>query len=447
MSHAVKYRAAPSAPQQAASARRGAPGHKASRRGKSAGRAAARLEAMESGEQLWKKILAWCTLICAPGAALLLLAFVWQINGALEPAGPADSAPVSRNSSPARPGRAIYAANSSSSDKTAKNRLTFLQQPRQAGPNSGPDHKNRAYGSNMRFLHTGLVYSSFLVLIATLCIALLLARLMARDKHRRRAWQSLQVMADTTIENRVRHRTAHLTKACHLAEKERQRVEVLLQDTSHRVGNSLATVSSLLGLQLRQCPDKQVQKALLSARDRIQAISAAHRRLRLGEDMETASAGEFLSAVVHDIENGLTAAQRRHITISSRFEPCFLPARDVTTLGIILGELVTNAVKHAFPDNKQGKISVSFGRGTGKTLRLIVEDNGIGLPPAANPGAISGQAAAQQGLGRLIVSQLAAQFNTRPHYSGAAKGGSRVIIPLLNSSTGHNKTAVKKAAA
>ncbi|KAA6204987.1 MAG: sensor histidine kinase [Candidatus Tokpelaia sp.] len=453
--HATKYRAAQRTPQPVPAAYNAAGfatgRDKKAQFGKAGKHAGSKRvtagQALESGEKLWKKIIAWCILVCAPGAAMALLVFVWQLNGALEHVTAADTGPVAQNTAltPLLRDKSAAAANKPSD--VAGNRLTFIQRPPMA---AGQTRQNRAYSADLRFLHTGLIYSSFLVLIASLCIALLLVRFMVRDKHRRHAYQTLLANSDTALESRVRHRTAHLAKARHLAEKERQRAELLLQDTSHRVGNSLATISSLLGLQLRQCHDKQGQKALLSARDRIQTISAAHRRLRLGRDMETASVGEFLSAVIHDIENGLSAAQRRHITIESRFEPCFLPARDVTTLGIILGELVINAVKHAFPDGRRGKITVTFGKLNGKSLHLIVEDDGIGLPPAlrlAKTAEYEQKGEPGQGLGRLIISQLAAQFNARPQFSNSAKGGSRIIIPLLNSQAENKKFAAKKAAA
>src|SRR5690606_7440274 len=81
----------------------------------------------------------------------------------------------------------------------------------------------------------------------------------------------------------------------------RQRVEALLQDTNHRVGNSLATVSSLLALQVMRSRSDEVRDALEAARLRVHAIASAHRRLRLGDDLESASASEFLTAVIEDI--------------------------------------------------------------------------------------------------------------------------------------------------
>src|SRR5690606_27952088 len=99
--------------------------------------------------------------------------------------------------------------------------------------------------------------------------------------------QSALLSEKELLEQRVSERTAELEKERAIAERERQRVEILLQDSNHRIGNSLATVSSLLGLQLRQTRSEEARSALSAARDRVQTVSTAHRRLRLGEDMES----------------------------------------------------------------------------------------------------------------------------------------------------------------
>ena len=83
----------------------------------------------------------------------------------------------------------------------------------------------------------------------------------------------------------MRERTLEAEEARRHAERERERVEALLQDTNHRIGNSLATVSSLLGLQLTRTKSDEVRKALEAAQSRVQAIASGHRRLRLGPDL------------------------------------------------------------------------------------------------------------------------------------------------------------------
>jgi two-component sensor histidine kinase/CHASE3 domain sensor protein len=221
------------------------------------------------------------------------------------------------------------------------------------------------------------------------------------------------------LDARVRERTQELEEARQHAENERQRVEALLQDASHRIGNSLATVSSLLGLQLLRSNSDDVRLALESARSRVHAIAAAHRRLRLGHDMETASTDDFLQAVLEDLASTISSAD--NIALSGNIAPIVISARDATTLGILLSELVTNAIKHAFPERSGGVIEVELGRLDGVPT-LTVSDDGHGPSSSANPG--------EGGLGSVIIKQLASQFGGTPSYEARPEGGLKVCIPL-----------------
>lgn len=226
------------------------------------------------------------------------------------------------------------------------------------------------------------------------------------------------------LEAHVQERTRAVEEAREHAERERQRVEALLQDTNHRIGNSLATVSSLLGLQLMRSKSDEVRQALEAARSRVHAIASAHRRLRLGDDLETASADEFLDAVLEDIAS--TVSDPKAVALVGRIDPIVISARDATTVGILVGELVTNALKHAFPDGRAGTITVSLKRDDAGVPVLAVSDDGVGLPQDGEAG--------ESGLGSVIVKQLSNQFGGVPDYSAAGGGGLvvRVSLPGLD---------------
>ncbi|MDB5613160.1 MAG: Two-component sensor histidine kinase, contains HisKA and HATPase domain, partial [Devosia sp.] len=228
------------------------------------------------------------------------------------------------------------------------------------------------------------------------------------------------VRENEKLEAHVMERTQALDEARIHAEQERQRAEALLQDASHRIGNSLATVSSLLGLQLLRTKSEEVRAALESARSRVHAIASAHRRLRLGHDLGIASADEFLEAVLEDIAK--TASDSKAITITGEFDPIVVGARDATTIGILAAELVTNALKHGFPDGRVGTIAVSLKPGTNGVPVLMVMDDGIGPP--------EGQSLGEGGLGSVIIAQLANQFGGAPHYERRPAGGLSVSVPM-----------------
>jgi two-component sensor histidine kinase/CHASE3 domain sensor protein len=227
------------------------------------------------------------------------------------------------------------------------------------------------------------------------------------------------------LESRVRERTVELEEARMHAERERARVEALLQDTNHRIGNSLATVSSLLGLQVGRTKSEEVKAALEAAQNRVQAIASGHRRLRLGADLETTNAAEFLQAVVEDLQE--TQVGGRSIVLETKVEPLTIQARDATTIGIVVGELVINALKHAFPAGAAGKIITSLTNDSVNGPMLVVEDDGAGFAP---------DAAVSEGLGAMIIRQLAVQFGGEPAYEKPEHGGTRVVLKLPNLAVG-----------
>jgi two-component sensor histidine kinase/CHASE3 domain sensor protein len=220
------------------------------------------------------------------------------------------------------------------------------------------------------------------------------------------------------LEAHVRARTLEAEEARAHAERERARLETLLQDTNHRIGNSLATVSSLLGLQLARSGSDEVRSALEAAQNRVQAIASAHRRLRLGADLESTEASDFLADVVADIASTQTADVK--VALETDVEPMVIPARDATTIGIVVSELVTNALKHAFPAGRAGTIRVVFRRIDGVPV-LSVEDDGIGMTGEPS----------QTGLGALIIRQLARQFGGEEQSYTPRDGGGTVVTVQL----------------
>lgn len=296
--------------------------------------------------------------------------------------------------------------------------------------------ERNAHIDTMRYWMTA---ASVVALISGAFLAFLLFSRFQRTVRALFEGQSVLLSQNELLEEHVRERTAELEHERAIAERERKRVEILLQDSNHRIGNSLATVSSLLGLQLRQTRSEEARAALSAARDRVQTVSTAHRRLRLGEDMESTRIDEFLETVIEDIRHAI--GEDRKISFETDLAPLDLKARDVTTIGIILGELVTNAIKHAFKGQQEGTISVSFkdDAKTGVPL-LIVQDNGIGFQHHD-----AASAKEQTGLGTLVVEQLCMQFGEKPEYSVCENGSGTKVTVRLSGLTEHDKDFIDKA--
>ncbi|WP_407950178.1 sensor histidine kinase [Parvibaculum sp.] len=263
---------------------------------------------------------------------------------------------------------------------------------------------------------------------AALVLAILSIRLTLRAFATMASRKEELARLNEELEARVQERTRELEKAREMAEAEagraeyeRGRVELLLREVTHRVGNNLAMVSSLLRMQQAKLDDEGARAALETARGRIQTISTAQRRLRLDDDLQSTRADILLEAVVSDLADaGLDDSA---IVLSGNFEPLTVASRDATTLAVVLGELVSNAIKHAFEGRDSGTISVSFAV-TGGVPVMAVEDDGIGFDEAEDA------AARRSGLGSMIIENLSRQYGGEIRRWKNEAGGTSIHILL-----------------
>lgn len=269
-------------------------------------------------------------------------------------------------------------------------------------------------------------------LIGALCASLVLAILsfqLTRHQFATVTSKRDQLIAlNEELEARVRERTQELEIAreraeaeTNRAEYERGRVELLLREVTHRVGNNLAMVSSLLRMQQAKLDDDAARSAIETARGRIQTISTAQRRLRLGDDLQSTAVDGLLEAVVSDLAD--SALDGTAISISGHFDPLVVSARDATTLAVVLGELISNAIKHAFDGRESGTIRASFTIGSNHIPCMVVEDDGIGLDP-------SDDSKRRSGLGSMIIESLSRQYGGEIEKRTNEHGGTSIIIRL-----------------
>jgi two-component sensor histidine kinase len=277
-----------------------------------------------------------------------------------------------------------------------------------------------------------LTVASISSLGGALILAYILASRTKRYVRKLTEGQSTLLSEKSQLEEMVQLRTAELEKAMLLAKRERARVETLLQDSDHRIGNSLATVSSVLGIQMRDVSSEEIRAALGAARDRIQTISSAHRRLRLGKDHETVRADEYLPEIIADLKE--SHIHDRDIRINAHFEQIDLSSRDATTLGIVIGELTMNAIKHAFPHNRAGSIKIDLEHDADGIIALTIGDDGVGMQKKREKRA--------SGLGSVIVTQLSQQFGGEVNYAANENGGTLVTVtfPSLHSAGNPEET-------
>lgn len=189
-----------------------------------------------------------------------------------------------------------------------------------------------------------------------------------------------------------------------------ERLKTLLKEVNHRVANSLQLVSALVRLQAGVVADEAAKAALLDTQRRIQAVAQVHRRLYTSEMVEEVEMGDYLAALVEDLQK--TYAEG-HCRLTLAAEPLALATDQAVSLGVIVNELVTNAVKYAYPTGK-GEVRIILARDGGETAILTVEDDGVGMP-AEQP--VHGT-----GLGAKVIAAMAQSLKSAlvldPDHSG-----------------------------
>lgn len=182
--------------------------------------------------------------------------------------------------------------------------------------------------------------------------------------------------------------------------------ETLLKEVHHRIKNNMNTMISLLSLQSRACKDgDDAVQALQDAMGRLQSMSTLYDKLYRGEDLQSLSLADYLPTLVREIVATFPGGEA--VELAFKVEDIRLGTRQLPLVGIIVNELVTNAMKYAFPGGKGGTLTVSaYGRKS--RLVLMVEDDGVGLPAGFDAGNSGGFGL---GLIQILAKQLDASLS------------------------------------
>jgi two-component system, sensor histidine kinase PdtaS len=192
--------------------------------------------------------------------------------------------------------------------------------------------------------------------------------------------------------------------------------ELLLVDINHRVKNHLLSVTALLRLSQKQVTDLKAREALDEAAGRISVLGKVYTRLHLGEHATVVRSKDFLDSLCDDLRAGVVA--QRPIALRTDMEDVDLASSQAVPLGLIVNELLENALKYAFPDERPGVITVKFAR-DGEHYCLSVADDGVGRPVDAAPGG-----------GTRLIRSLAQQLGGTLREGGPPGTRVEVAFPL-----------------
>ncbi|HEY0330570.1 MAG TPA: response regulator [Rhodopseudomonas sp.] len=186
--------------------------------------------------------------------------------------------------------------------------------------------------------------------------------------------------------------------------------EVLLREVNHRVGNSLQIIASLLHLQASSSKQADVKAALTNAMGRVAAVAQVHRRLYTSHDLKSVLLNQYLEALLEDLRRSAEGNRMSRLTLKS--EAVEIDPDRAVAIGIIVNELVMNAVKYAYPDGA-GPIHVEL-HADGDDVELSISDDGVGLNVKVNPDST--------GMGQRIVNAMASKLEAAverdPNHSG-----------------------------
>ena len=189
------------------------------------------------------------------------------------------------------------------------------------------------------------------------------------------------------LEVAVTERTLDLTRAKEQIELQAEELrnsldekEVLLREVHHRVKNNLQVITSLLNLQSFRVKDPDTKALFKECHDRINSMTMIHERLYQSDDLSEIDLSTYLENISTQLARSYNADNRK-IRLNINVEDVRLGLDQAIPSGLIVNELVSNALKHAFTDRNSGEIDIEFSK-TDSTYTLSVSDNGKGLPDA-----------------------------------------------------------------
>jgi PAS domain S-box-containing protein len=198
--------------------------------------------------------------------------------------------------------------------------------------------------------------------------------------------------------------------------------EVLLKEIHHRVKNNFQVTSSLLKLQSAHLADEAARAMFTAAQGRIRSMALVHEKLYQAGDLSRIDFTDYVRSLARLLYGSLGVDASR-IELEVQGDTVFLPVDTAVPCGLLTNELVSNCIKHAFPDQRSGRIHIVVTREEGNLAIVEVSDDGVGIAP--------GRAAQSDTLGLELVRTLARQLDAALDIGDRTGGGTseRLRVP------------------
>ena len=196
--------------------------------------------------------------------------------------------------------------------------------------------------------------------------------------------------------------------SCFVLREALREKELLIREVHHRVKNNLQVISSLLSLQGRASMSPEGQRACEESQLRIKSIALIHELLYRSENMSRIEARDYLQKLGTKLLSAFSIGQRVALTVEA--EGIFIDLDHAVPFGLVVNELMTNAMKHAFPNQRRGTIQVRLRLIAGGRLHLDFSDDGVGLAADIDP-------LVSNSLGFRLIGSLVQQLDGRASFS------------------------------
>jgi len=199
--------------------------------------------------------------------------------------------------------------------------------------------------------------------------------------------------------------------------KDLEEKKILLKEVHHRVKNNMQVISSMLKLQSRYIEDEKSLELFVNSQDRVKSMAMIHERIYKSPDLASVNFDDYVKSLMISLFQNYRV-NTNNVSFESNIDNVAVDMNTAIPLGLIINELISNALKHGFPENREGKLIVSFHCDDGKH-ELIVEDNGVGFsnePDYENP----------ETLGLQLMNALTSQLQGILKFNGTK--GTKVTL-------------------
>ncbi|MBF0316939.1 MAG: response regulator [Nitrospirae bacterium] len=247
-------------------------------------------------------------------------------------------------------------------------------------------------------------------------------QLHARNKMEEELWKYRYMLEDLvekrTSQLKVTNEKLHVEINERLKAEERlkqslREKEVLLREVHHRVKNNLQIVSSLLDLQTRYIDNDASLEMFRDSQRRLKAMALIHEKLYQSDNMERIEFGKYVENLLNHLYASYCLNTDR-ISLKTDIDECYIGIDTAVPCGLIINEIVSNSLKHAFPSDAQGDINVALKLQQDATFTLAISDTGIGISPDMD--LQNAQTLGLRLVNALVLDQLegSIQCNTNP---------------------------------